>query len=355
MLDELRKAEARFIELEEKLGDSDIIATDPKYRDYLIEHGRLCGIVEAFRSFKRAKAQLEEAEELALDKSDPEFAEMAAAEIPSLRGQSHESLENLKGLILANEDDGNRNAIVEIRAGTGGDEAALFVADLVRMYSSFADDKGWKVEYLGSSVSEKGGFKEITMSISGEMVYSIMRYESGTHRVQRVPETESQGRIHTSASTVAVLPEAEDIEVDIKAEDIRKDTYCASGPGGQHVNTTYSAIRITHLPTGLVVTCQDEKSQHKNFDKAMRVLRSRLYDLMKSESDKLRSDDRKSQVGSGDRSQRIRTYNYPQNRITDHRIGLTLYDLAGVINGNMGPVVDALQDEAKRKRFGELF
>jgi peptide chain release factor 1 len=355
MFDELQKAEARFEELEGLLSDPEVIAGDSKYPTYLREHGSLSRLVELFRAYKATKQELTDNEELSRDDSDPDMAELAAAEIPELKAAAEAALTNLMDQILSNEDDGDRNCIVEFRAGTGGDESAIFVGDLVRMYSYYCESNGWRSEVLETSPSEKGGFKELTMSISGTDVYAKLKYESGTHRVQRVPETESQGRIHTSAATVAVLPEAEEIDIQIKDDEVRKDLYCSSGPGGQSVNTTYSAVRLTHLPTGIVVQCQDEKSQIKNAEKAMRVLRSRLYDHYKQIADAERAGERRDQIGSGDRSQRIRTYNFPQNRLSDHRINLTLYDLAGVMSGKLESVISALREEDKRKRFGELY
>ncbi|MBF0197879.1 MAG: peptide chain release factor 1 [Planctomycetes bacterium] len=355
MFDELQKAEARFVELESLLSDPDIIAKDNKYPNYLKEHGSLVKLIETFRHYKKCKQDLEENEELARDKSDAEMAELAQLEIPESKKSYAKSLEDLKNHLLSNEGDGNKNVIMEVRAGTGGDESALFVADMVRMYQYYCEKQGWKMESLNSNPSEKGGLKEISIAISGEEVYAKFKYESGTHRVQRVPETESQGRIHTSAITVAVLPEAEEIDVDIKPDDVRKDLYCASGPGGQCVNTTYSAVRLTHLPTSIVVQCQDEKSQMKNADKAMRVLRSRLYNHYKEIADAERGSERRGLIGSGDRSERIRTYNFPQNRVTDHRINLTLYDLNNIIKGQMEEVIDSLREDEKKKKFGELY
>ncbi|MBF0244710.1 MAG: peptide chain release factor 1 [Planctomycetes bacterium] len=346
MFEELIANEKRFDELELKIGDSTVINGDPKYSEYLREHGGLLGLVTAFKKYKKALKELEEARLLSKDESDGEMAELARSELPALEEALTLHKEALKDRFISKESDGDRNVIMEFRAGTGGEEASLFASDLVRMYQVFAEKMRWKVEIMDFSPSDKGGFKEFVMAISGRDVYAHLKYESGTHRVQRVPETESQGRTHTSAATVAVLPEAEAVDVDI-----RKDLYCSSGPGGQSVNTTYSAVRLTHIPTGVVVCCQDEKSQVKNTDKAMRVLRSRIYDLMKSESDKKRSDNRRAQIGSGDRSERIRTYNFPQNRLTDHRIGLTLYDLSNIIRGEIGQVVHALRDEEKKRFF----
>ncbi len=355
MFHELQKAEARFTELEQLLSDADVIAKDPNYSKYLKEHGSLIKLVEAFRVFKSAKQELSDSEEIAADKSDPEMAELAADEIPQLKKAQNEKLEALKDEILTGEGDGNKNVIMEFRAGTGGDESAIFVGDMVRMYQYYCEKKGWKIESLEVSHAEKGGYKEMVLAVSGEDVYAHLQYESGTHRVQRVPETESQGRVHTSAITVAVLPEIEDIDIEIKPEDIRKDLYCASGPGGQSVNTTYSAVRLTHLETGIVVQCQDEKSQIKNTEKAMRVLRSRIYDHFKSIAHNERNSEKRNQIGTGDRSGRIRTYNFPQNRVTDHRINLTLYDLSNIIKGELESVVTALRENDKKERFGELY
>lgn len=355
MFNELQKAEARFNELEQLLSDADVIANDPNYSKYLLEHGSLVKIVTAFREYKHANQQVTDSEELANDKSDPEMAELAAEELPELKKAAEQSLEDLKNQIMSKEDDGDKNVIMEFRAGTGGDESAIFVGDLVRMYQYYCEKQGWRIESMEVSHSEKGGYKEIVLAVSGEDVYAHLKYESGTHRVQRVPETESQGRVHTSAATVAVLPEVEEVDVDIKPDDVRKDLFCASGPGGQSVNTTYSAVRLTHLPTGIVVQCQDEKSQIKNTEKAMRVLRSRVYDHFKAIADAERNSEVRGQIGSGDRSGRIRTYNFPQNRLTDHRINLTLYDLSNIIKGDMEAVINALREDEKKQRFGELY
>ena len=355
MFHELQKAEARFDELESLLADPQVIKQDPNYQKYLKEHGSLSKMVAAFRVYKKARQNLEDSEAMAADNSDPDMADLAQSEIPQLKKDLQAAIEQMKMLIMTKEDDGDRNVIMEFRAGTGGDESAIFVGDLVRMYQIYSDHMGWKMETLECSPSEKGGYKELVMAVSGEDVYAQLKYESGTHRVQRVPETETQGRIHTSAATIAVLPEVEDIEINIRPDEIKKDTYCSSGPGGQSVNTTYSAIRLTHLPTGLVVTCQDEKSQIKNTDKAMRVLRSRLYDHFKQIAEKERTAARRGQIGSGDRSERIRTYNFPQNRLTDHRINLTLYNLSNIVRGEIGPVIQALMEEDKKKRFGDLY
>lgn len=352
---ELLETEKRFVGLEAKLADPDVINGDAKYPEYLREHGKLAPLVEIFRRYNKTRTEAGEAEEMAKDDSDPEMAELAKSELKELKKKLETDTEALKKALITGTGDGDKNALIELRAGTGGDESALFVADLVRMYTGYADRKGWRLETLEAMPSERGGFKEITLSLSGDDVYAFMNYESGTHRVQRVPETESQGRVHTSAATVAVLAEAEEIDVEIRPEDIRKDTFCSSGPGGQSVNTTYSAVRLTHIPTGVVVSCQDEKSQIKNAEKAMRVLRSRLYEAQKLQADAERSANRKQQVGTGDRSQKIRTYNYPQNRVTDHRIGLTLYDLQNIVRGALEDVHSALIEEESRRRFSGLF
>lgn len=354
MLAELLKTAARFDELEKKLSDPEIIQKAPNYRELLKEHGSLAHLVGVFREYDKLRVELEETQSLAKDKSDPEMRELAESELPRIKKACALALEKLKDELLSSEDDGDRNVIIEFRAGTGGDESALFVGDLVRMYQYYCEKMRWKTEVLDSSPAERGGFKDLILGVSGIAVYSHLKYESGGHRVQRVPETESQGRVHTSAATIAVLPEAEEIEVNIRAEDVRKDLFCSSGPGGQSVNTTYSAVRLTHLPTGIVVSCQDEKSQVKNTEKAMRVLRSRVYDQLKQAADSERASERSLQIGSGDRSQRIRTYNFPQNRLTEHRIGLTLYDLANIMKGEIDEIINSLREEEKRKRFAGL-
>jgi len=334
MFGDLSEIETNYSRLEAELSDP-ALARDPKaYRAAARRHGELGKIVSAWRRLRRIQA--ESAGALALLAEDnPELRALAQAELDDLTGQASRAEEELKLLLLPKDSNDEKNTVVEIRAGTGGDEAALFAADLFRMYTRYAESRGWRVEMLSSNPTDGGGFKEVIVLIEGERVYSRLKYESGVHRVQRVPATETQGRIHTSAVTVAVLPEAEEVEVELKPEDIKVDVYRSSGPGGQSVNTTDSAVRVTHLPTGLVVTCQDEKSQIKNKAKALRVLRARLLDQMAAEQRNRISEDRRDQVGSGDRSERIRTYNFPQGRLTDHRVGLTLYRLGEILNGDL--------------------
>jgi peptide chain release factor 1 len=341
MFAKLEGVEKRFIELEKLLSDPDTLKDRKAYQAYSREHAEISPVVAAFRDYRQVLDEIEESKGLLAD-SDPDIKAMAREEMDALDLRRGELEESLKQLMIPKDPMDEKNVILEIRAGTGGEEAALFAGDLFRMYNRFADGRGWKVEVMTHNPTGTGGLKEIIASINGRGVYSAFKYESGTHRVQRVPTTETQGRIHTSAVTVAVLPEAEDVELDIEANEVKVDVYRSSGPGGQSVNTTDSAVRLTHLPTGLVVTCQDEKSQHKNKAKAMKVLRARLLDKMIQEKDAERSEARKSQVGTGDRSGRIRTYNFPQGRVTDHRIGMTLYKLDEVLQGNVAPFVEAL-------------
>lgn len=341
MFDKLKGVEKRFLEIEQTISDPKIVQDRERYQKYLREHAELSPIVELVREYRRIRKDLDESHEL-LRESEPDIRLMAKEEIERLERERERMETELKKLLLPKDPNDAKNIILEVRAGTGGEEAGLFAGDLFRMYSRFAERRNWKVEILTQHVTGIGAIKEIVALIQGQGAYSLLKYESGIHRVQRVPETEAQGRIHTSAVTVAVLPEAEEVDVNIDPGDIRIDVYRSSGPGGQHVNTTDSAIRITHLPTGLVVTCQDEKSQFKNKAKAMTVLRARLYDKMVSEQDEKRSLERKLQVGSGDRSGRIRTYNFPQGRVTDHRIGLTLYRLESVLQGDLDEIIDSL-------------
>lgn len=332
----------KYEELAKKVADPDIISNQPEWQKLMREMSELSPVVKSYREYKKAEEELAEAREMLNSEDDEELREMAKEEVRDQETRIEEITVELKKLMIPKDPNDEKNVILEVRAGTGGDEAALFAGELLRMYLKYAEDHRWTAEVTDVNEVGIGGVKEATVIIKGKGVYSRLKYESGTHRVQRVPETESQGRVHTSAATVAVLPEVDDVEVDLDPNDVRVDVYRASGNGGQCVNTTDSAVRLTHVPTGLVVTCQDEKSQIKNKDKAFKVLRSRLYDLkLKEQQDKI-SSERKSQIGSGDRSEKIRTYNFPQSRITDHRIGLSLYKLDQFMNGDLDEVIDAL-------------
>ncbi len=344
MLDKLEEVEARYEELNLKLSDPSVAKDLNLLRDLGREHSELNKIVPVYRDLKKVLKEIADNNELVDSDPDAELVEMAMEELDLLESQRQEIEASLKVLLLPTDPRDAKNVLVEIRAGTGGDEAALFAGELFRMYSQFAENGGRKVEVMSSHDGSQGGFKEIILLIKGEGAYSIFKFESGVHRVQRVPATESQGRIHTSAVTVAVMPEAEDIDVEIQDNEIRVDVYRSSGPGGQSVNTTDSAVRITHLPTGLVVSIQDEKSQHKNRAKALRILRSRLLDKMQAEEDAKRTAERRSMVKSGDRSEKVRTYNFPQDRLTDHRIGLTVHNLPGILAGDVGAVIEALRN-----------
>ena len=343
MFEKLSFIEQQYDKLAERISDPEVIADQETWRKLCKEHSDMTPIVEKYREYKQNKNTIDDAEVMMNDPdTDKEFKEMLVEEVKEAKVNIERIEEELKILLLPKDPNDDKNVIVEIRGGAGGDEAALFAGDLFRMYSMYADSKRWKTEVLNISEIGIGGIKEVNFMIEGEGAYSRLKFESGVHRVQRVPETESSGRIHTSTVTVAVLPEVDDVEVEINPDDLQIDTYRSSGAGGQHVNKTESAIRITHIPTGIVVACQDERSQHKNRESAMKMLRSRLYDKMEQERNASIAADRKSQVGTGDRSERIRTYNFPQGRITDHRIGLTLYKLEQFMNGDIDEIIDAL-------------
>jgi len=342
LIDKLEAIEKRYAELQELISDPQIIARQPEWQEYIKEHARLEEIVEGYRQLQATRRDLKDARQMLGETLDEDEERWIRNEIDSLEERLAHAERQLRLMLVPKDPRDERDVIVEIRAGTGGNEAALFAADLFRMYSRYAERKGWKTEVLNASTTDIGGIKEIIFSVQGRGAFSRLKFESGVHRVQRVPSTESAGRIHTSTATVAVLPEAEDIDVEIEPSELQVDTFCASGPGGQHVNKTESAVRITHLPTGLVVTCQDEKSQHKNRARAMKVLRARLLDKYQSEQHEELASQRRAQVGTGDRSERIRTYNFPQNRMTDHRINLTLHRLESIMDGEIEEVIGEL-------------
>ena len=351
LIDKLRTVEARYDDLTHQLADPEVVSDSKRYQKTAKAHAELGELVEKFREYKDLERGIADTKAMVREESDVELKTMADEELAGLEDRLARCEHELKLLLLPKDPNDERNVIIEIRAGTGGDEAALFVADVFRMYTRYAEAQRWRVEILSSNPTGIGGFKEVIALVEGKGVYSRLKYESGVHRVQRVPATEASGRIHTSTITVAVLPEAEDVEVQINEKDIRKDTFCSSGPGGQSVNTTYSAIRLTHIPTGIVVSCQDEKSQIKNFAKAMRVLRSRLYEIEREKQQKALSDERRSMVGTGDRSEKIRTYNYRENRVSDHRINLTLYRLDSIMNGDVAEILDALNTHFQAERL----
>lgn len=349
----LEGVNARFEEVGQLITDPSVITDMKRYVRLNREYKQLEPVITAFNAYKNLLSNIQSAKGIISGEKDEELREMAKEELEIYNEQLAALDDDIKLLLLPQDPEDDKNAIVEIRAGTGGDEASIFAGDLFRMYSKFFETKGWKASTTSFTEGTVGGYKEIIIDVNGEGVYGIMKYESGVHRVQRVPQTETQGRVHTSAATVAVLPEAEDFEVEVKQSDIRKDTYCSSGPGGQSVNTTYSAIRLTHIPSGIVVTCQDEKSQLKNLDKAMKELRARLYNLEYQKRMDSISSKRKTMVSSGDRSAKIRTYNYPQGRVTDHRINLTLYNLHSIINGDLQEIIDKLQMAENAERLKE--
>lgn len=356
MLEKLHGIHLRWLEIEQQINDPAIMSDMKRYVRLNKEYKDMIPLIESYKTYKTMMDNIQQAKEILANEKDPDFRDMAKAEFDELESQRIKIEDEIRILMIPPDPDDSKNAVLEIRAGTGGDEASIFAGDLFRMYTKFCDSKRWKMEAVEITEGTQGGYKEIILNIIGENVYGLLKYESGVHRVQRVPQTETMGRVHTSAATVAVLPEAEEFDVDIKQSDIRKDTYCSSGPGGQSVNTTYSAIRLTHIPTGIVVTCQDEKSQLKNLDKAMKVLRSRVYELEYQKRMDEISKKRKTMVSTGDRSAKIRTYNYPQSRVTDHRIGLTLYNLPTVMDGEIQPLIDALQlaENAEKMKEGEI-
>lgn len=353
MLEKLGLVEEKYNNLGLSLADPEVIADQTNWQKYAKEHASLEPIVTVFVEYKKVIEGIAGTKEMLQDDLDKEMQELAEMELEELEQQQEELAERLKILLIPKDPNDEKNVIFEIRAGTGGDEAALFASDLFRMYTRYAERHGWKTDVMDANYTDIGGFKEIVFVIEGNGAYSRMKFESGVHRVQRVPSTESSGRIHTSAATVAVLPEAEEVDIAINHNDIRVDLFCATGPGGQCVNTTQSAVRLTHLPTGIVVSCQDEKSQHKNKDKAMRVLRARIQDKIEEEKQAEVAQARKSQVGSGDRSERIRTYNFPQGRVTDHRIGLTLHRLEAILDGDLDEIIDQLNTADQSEKLKE--
>ncbi|MBC7074581.1 MAG: peptide chain release factor 1 [Syntrophomonadaceae bacterium] len=354
MLQKLDKLEEKYNELTELLSKPEIISDQGKFQKYAKAHSDLNDIISKYLEYKSVLKQLEEVQEMLQEDQDSEFRQMLFDEIKTLENKKNALEKDLKLLLLPKDPNDEKSVIMEIRAGTGGDEAALFACDLFRMYTRYAEEKGWKIDIMDSHYTDIGGIKEIIFVVDGEGAYSKLKYESGVHRVQRIPTTESSGRIHTSAATVAVLPEAEEVEVEIDPSELRIDVFCSSGPGGQSVNTTQSAVRITHIPTGLVVSCQDEKSQHKNKAKALRVLRARLKEIIEQEKNAQVAGARKSQVGTGDRSERIRTYNFPQGRVSDHRINLTLHKLEEILDGKLDEIIEALVAHYQAERLKKV-
>jgi peptide chain release factor 1 len=351
IFEKLDQIEARYEELTQQLSSSEVLADSARFQKLARTHAELGEVVAKYREWREIEKGLQGAKQMLVEADDPELKQLAHEEQRTLEERKESAERELKLLLLPRDPNDEKNIILEIRAGTGGEEAALFAAELFRMYSRYAESQKWRVEVLDSSYASVGGLKEVVASVQGQKVYSKLKYESGVHRVQRVPATEQQGRIHTSAATVAVMPEADDIDIKIEPKDIRIDTFCSSGPGGQSVNTTYSAVRITHLPTNTVVSCQDEKSQIKNKEKALRVLRARLFEMERQKQHEAIAAERRGQIKTGDRSEKIRTYNFPQNRVTDHRIGLTLHQLSEVMDGRIGPLVDTLVAHYEAERL----
>lgn len=353
LLNKLEEINARYKEIEQLIVDPDVIADMKRYVKLNKDYKDLHPIVKAYKDYKNVLDNIDTAKEMLSGESDPEMKEMAKEELESLQKKQGKLEEEIRVLLIPKDPQDNKNAVMEIRAGTGGDEASIFAGDLYRMYTHYCEQKKWKIELIDYTEGTVGGYKEIIFNVIGDNVYGTLKYESGVHRVQRVPKTESQGRVHTSAASIVVLPEADEFDVEVKQSDIRKDTFCSSGPGGQSVNTTYSAIRLTHIPTGIVVSCQDEKSQLKNLDKAMKVLRSRIYEMEYQKYLDEVASKRKTMVATGDRSAKIRTYNWPQGRVTDHRITLTLYNLQSIINGNIQEIIDQLQTAENAEKLKE--
>ncbi|HSR69439.1 MAG TPA: peptide chain release factor 1 [Acidobacteriota bacterium] len=353
MFQKLQALEEKYEKLSQDLGSSEMLSNPNKLRDAARAHSELQEIVEKYRQFRKLETGIEDARQILQEESEEELCEMAEEELQRLKPQLEACERELKMLLIPKDPNDEKNVVLEIRAGTGGDEATLFAQEMFRLYSRYAEGRGWKVELLDARESSVGGLKEVVALVEGKGAYSRLKFESGVHRVQRVPETETQGRVHTSAITVAVLPEVDEVEVDIDPSDLRIDTYCSSGPGGQSVNTTYSAVRITHVPSGEVVTCQDEKSQIKNKAKALKVLRSRLFEKARQEQQQEIAESRRAMVGSGDRSEKIRTYNFPQNRVTEHRLGLTLHQLDRIMEGEIDPIIDALVTNERTEALRE--